>query len=123
MSTTTGIRVRGRKLQDIMNDINALLKAEGIDDRFGASWDVDPVWPTNGPYWVACFPVHGRSEAYWVHVEFVYRDARIDETTKRRRPERQIVALLKTWRWEDAKKAAGIAADVFEGPANARDDD
>jgi hypothetical protein len=92
MSTTTGIRVRGRKLKDIMDDLNALLAAEGIDDRLGASWDVDPAWPTNGPYWVACFPVNGRSEAFWVHIEFIYQHPRpADEQPPR--PARQIIAM------------------------------
>jgi len=121
MPTPNGIRVAGRNLKDIMADLNKILLEHGIDDQLGVPWDVDPVWPVNGPFWVACFPVNGRSEAFWVHIEFIYPHPRPKHEIPPK-PERQLIALVKTWNWEHAKTIAGVAADAFEGPRNCRDD-
>src|SRR6185295_2830127 len=61
----------GRPMREVIEDLNTCLKAAGCEPEeynFSMSFCAEtPVWPSDYR-WIACFPVTGGSEGYYVHL-------------------------------------------------------
>ena len=106
--------LEGRNLGDILRDVNAAMKAAGIEaDEYNFSdmtlyFDpADRIWPTI-PAWVACYPVRGDNEGFYVHITLIFRFSRPD-------PAVRMIGLAKCYTWENAQQMAAFAATIFEG--------
>ena len=112
-----GLVLDNRSVKEVIDDVNAMIKASGLmpdGEEFGCSSYPQPetrMWPMADENtltrWVACFPVRGGSEAYWVHIHQIIEHR---HTMQREAP---LMALEKVWEWETATKMASIAAEIF----------
>ncbi len=111
-----GLRVKDRPFSAVMEDVNRMIRLSGLlpdTDTF------DPpgghhsrIWPTTNPEaicrWVACFPVRGGSEAFYVHIHPMIQVLNADHI------DAPLAGLAKVWSWEEATKLAAIAAEIFD---------
>ena len=121
MSETIRISTEpGRPIKEIMAELNAAIEARGIE--FGESgfrsYDYleghPKVWPEHEYCrWVACYPVIGGSEGYYVHIDLInQKKARAQigmfENVS------CLLATAKTWTWESACAIANTAAWLLD---------
>lgn len=106
--------LEGRSVGDILKDVNAAMQAAGIEaeeyDFSDMTRYLDAAnrgWPTI-PAWVACFPVCGTNEGFYVHIELIFRQE-IPNL------QRRLIGLAKCSTWENALQMAAFAATIFEG--------
>ena len=98
----------GRPFRDLVQDLNARLKAEiAQSGEDGFSWVhylpmAHQVMPKAWS-WIACYAVKGGSEGYWVHIDLILRD---DDR-------RQNIAMSKVWSWEAAFNLANAATRIL----------
>lgn len=107
-------RLDGRRIIDILADVNAAMKAAGIEaeeygfnDMTGRQPSDEQLWPAK-PTWIGCYPVRGDNEGYYVHITLVFRG---DQTG----PSARMIGLAKTYSWRNALELAAFAAGIFEG--------
>lgn len=97
----------GRAIGTIVRELNDLLKTEGIasDELFSDQTAWDPkkskVMPARW-YWIACYPVRGNSEGYYVHIDVIHGN-----------DQRTLIALTKVWDWDKACQLANGAARIL----------
>jgi hypothetical protein len=117
-------RVKGRAINDIMRDVNAIMEERGIqaeESDFSSFSDLGPldqrIWPSvetakqtgNWLRWIACFPVQGNSEGIYVHIELIF------QSSAKGTSERRLIGTAKCYTWENALAMANCAAEIFEG--------
>ena len=105
-----GLRVQDRSFSAIMEDVNRMIRLSGLipdTDTFDTPWDQHSrPWPPCR--WVACFPVRGGSEGFYVHIHPMIE---VQNTNDIDAP---LAGLAKVWSWEEATKLAAIAAEIFD---------
>jgi len=109
------IDVSGRRVSEVLREVNTAIEAAGIEfGEYGFSdmtaYSSVPDFPTN-VRWVACFPVVGGSEGYYVHIEIIWQacDSDIEFNPRSREYARRLVGLAKTWTAESATEIANAA--------------
>jgi hypothetical protein len=111
----TPVEVEGRPAGAVIAELNARMAEAGIEFgeyEFGdmTRYDDQDDKVCNDYRWIACFPVRGSNEGYYVHVELLaHRKGRTNPDTRR------LIGLAKTWTWESAceiANAAGAFLDV-----------
>ena len=112
-----GLRVNNRPFSAVINDVNQMIERSGLMpdcDFYCSSFpgEGSRLWPTDNKEvsarWVACFPVRGGSEGFWVHIHPMLQNRNTGHI------EAPIAATMKVWSWEDATKLAAIAAEIFD---------
>jgi hypothetical protein len=98
---------QGRTIANVIRDLNTQLKAEGVADNelFGdqTAWDANKAKTLPARWsWLACYPVRGNSEGYYVHIDMIHTSG-----------QRTLIGLTKVWNWEKACRLANGAARIL----------
>lgn len=109
-------RQEGRPVRDVIAELNDRLKLIGVEPQeYGWSGDCtvladDPGQKFPDHYrWIACFPVTGGSEGYYMHLEVFTQGIGIGGKVEGV----QHIALAKTWTWDNACAVCNATAKLL----------
>lgn len=97
-----------RLVGDVLRDLNACLKADGVEFGENDFTDMTASFSADGRQmpncrWLVCFPVRGGNEGWYIHVEAI-----IDRPDRSR--VNRLLGLAKTWSVESAWAITQAAA-------------
>lgn len=121
--TMDNFKVKGRKIADIVWDVNEILKEFGVQEEEGLFHDstrhdrlAPKAWPdvvADKLRWVACYPVRGSNEGLYVHIDLIFQPNPYEKIEPNRRL--LMIATAKCYSWAWATNVAGIVSRIFEG--------